>query len=118
MVLLCSFLVSGVSATDDNTTRDPTLDTPSASDDPVLIATQGNDATTSDGDPALYQARDNSTTTATEPPTANDTSESGDDLLISTQSSPDNSGYIVAGIALVAMIALSSFVILFMKRRK
>jgi hypothetical protein len=118
MVLLCSFLVSSVSATDDNTTREPTPDTPSTSDNPVLIATQDNDTTTSDSDPNLYQTRDNSTTTTTDPPIANDNSESGDGLLISTQSSPDYTGYLAAGIALVLVIALSSFVIVFMKRRK
>jgi hypothetical protein len=117
IALFCSFLVSSVSATDDNTTVAPTPDTHLASDNPMLIATQDN-ATTSDGDSTLYQNRDNSTTTATDPPTANDTSESGDGWLISTQSSPDYTGYLVAGIALVAVIALSSFVIVFMKRRK
>lgn len=118
MVLLCSFLVSSVSATDDNTAREPTPDTPSTSDNPVLIATQDNDTTTANSDPNRYETRDNSTTTGTDPQITNNNSESGDGLLISTQSSPEYTGYLVAGIALISVIALSSFVIVFMKRRK
>ena len=116
-LLFCWFLVSSASATDDNTTRDPTPDTPSTSDNPVLIATEDN-ATTSDVDTATYQARDNSSNTTIDPPTVNDASESDDGLLISTQSSPDYTGYLVAGLALVTVIALSSFVIMYMKRKK
>jgi hypothetical protein len=117
MMLLCSFLVSSVSATDDNTTIDPTPDTPLEGDNPVLIVTEDNATTIADGDPKLYQARDNSTN-PTDPSTANDASESDNGLLISTQSSPDYTGYLEAGIALVAAIAISSFVIVFMKRKK
>ena len=117
MVLVCSFLASNVSATDDDTTRDPTPDTTSASDDPMLIATQDNATTTSDGDSTLYEARDNSTIAATDPPAAN-ADESSDGLLISTQSTPDYTGYLALGIALAVIIALSSIVIVFRKRRK
>jgi len=79
--------------------------------------TEDNATTIADGDPKLYQARDNSTNT-TDPSTANDASESDNGLLISTQSSPDYTGYLVAGIALVSAIVISSFVIVFMKRKK
>ena len=118
MVLSCLFLVSNVSATDDDTNGAPTPDTSSASDNPMLIATQDNATTTSDDDSTLYETRDNSTIATTDPPTAITNNESDEGLLISTQATPDYTGYLVVGIALVVIIAVSSFVIVYRKRRK
>ncbi len=116
-LLLSSFLVSSVIGTDDNAATDPTPDTPSTGENPVLIATEDTATTGPDSDSGTYQARDNSTDTTIDPPTANDASESDHDLLISTQTSPDYTVYLIAGLALVA-IALCSSVIVYLKRKK
>jgi hypothetical protein len=110
-LLLCSILASTANAADDNATAEPTPDIPQASDTPMLIATQNGTLSGDDG--TLYQANENSTET-TQPPAAN-SDESGD-ALIATQSNPDYTGYIIAGIVFAAVIAACAFIIV--KKRK
>lgn len=110
-MLLGSFLISTVSATDDNTNNDPTQDMPVSSDNPILIA-QENSTTILEDDPVLIQQPDNSTLEITDPRIYSSENDSDDNLLISTQTKPDYTGYFVGIIALVAVISVSAFAIL------
>jgi hypothetical protein len=116
--LLCSILISSASATDDNLIRTPTDETPVASDNPTAIATQEpnliatENGTTTDDSTQLYQQRDNSTAQQKD----FDGAESGD-MLISTQTTPDYTGYAVVAGVLVVVIVLS-LIFIFMKKRK
>ena len=118
ILLICSILVSSVSATDDDLTRTPTDETPVASDSPTAIANQEpnliatENSTTTDDSTQLYQQRDNSTAQQTDV----DGAESGD-MLISTQTTPDYTGYVVVAGVLVVVIVLSLILILVKKRK-
>lgn len=117
LVLLCSSLASMANARiEDNSTQNG----PVASEEPPLIATRDNVTATSDDSPVLFQERDNSTIAGdSSPADANKEAQSNDEpVLISTLSQPDNTGFIIAGIALVAAIAVSAAVIISRKRKK
>jgi hypothetical protein len=118
MLLLCSILVSSVKAADDNQTITSTDQTPIASQEPALTSTEEpnliatENGTTTNDNSQLYEQRDNSTAQAT------DTSGSeSNNMLLSAQTAPDYTVYIVAAAALVAVIALS-LVFIFVKKRK
>ena len=111
LLLLSSVLASTANAADDNTTVEPTPDLPQTSDSPMLIATQNGTLSGDDG--TLYQANENSTET-TQPPTAN--SDETEEVLIATQSNPDYSGYIIAGIVLTAFVGVCALVVI--RKRK
>jgi hypothetical protein len=117
-LLLCSILVSNASAADDNYTRTPTEETPGTSDNPMATATQEpnliatQDGTTTDDSAQLYQQRDNSTAQQTDV----DGAKYGD-MLISTQTTPDYTGYFVVAGVLVVVIILS-LIFIFVKKRK
>ncbi len=112
MLLLCSLFISCIKAADVPSETDSNASV--TSENPVLIATE--DLPT-DGTPNLIQPRDNST----QPPidSSNATqSESAEDLLISTKSDPDYTGYTVAFVSLVAVVAVALSVVVLKRVRK
>jgi hypothetical protein len=118
ILLLCSVLVSIASATDEDVTREPTSPTPVSSDNPVLIVTQDNVTTTSDGDASTYPARDNGTAAAIDSQAGAGSNESSENSLISTKSSPDYTVFFTACATVVAVIVLSTLVVVLKKRRE
>ena len=118
ILLLCSILVSSASAADDNLTRTATDEIPVASDNPTIPATQEpnliatQNGTITDDSTQLYQQRDNSTAHQTDV----DGAEYGD-MLISTQTTPDYTGYVAVAGVLVVVIVLS-LIFIFVKKRK
>ncbi len=109
LMLLCTFFVSTVRAADEVPfTTAP--DNPLVTDEPNLISTADN--STSDN-PSLIAPRENATAT--------DTSVTGgdpdDNSLLSGKTSPDYTGYFVAAVALLAVIAVGLGVVVLRKRK-
>jgi hypothetical protein len=122
MALLCSSLASMANARpEDNTTQTPPQEDPLTVENPTLYTIQENTTTTPDDNPTIYQQTDNSTINPRDEPPKNNTEDAqlnDSPILLTAQAQPDNTGFIIVGIALVAVIAISTIMVVSRKRKQ
>jgi hypothetical protein len=120
VILMLSSLSSFASAADDDSrTQVPPEENPNGpSGDPTLYDSQDNVTSTSDDNPVLIQQNDNITVPSNDASSTNNAQESGDLTVLSAQTQPDNTAFVIVIIALVATIAVSATVIVSQRRKK
>jgi hypothetical protein len=120
LIMLCMPLVSMANAASDDvkTQVAPEDASNSTVDDGASYVPQGNSTTDSEGNPSLIQIRDNSTIGLDNDASTNEEAPSADEPnLIATETTPNNTPFIVAAITL-ATIAIGAAAIVALLRKR